>query len=100
MLGFTVPTGGEITAAYARRFVAPNLNYYSPENRRTMHGLEYFRFNRAVTRGMYTLPFREQLSGMGDTISADPSLLFSGIGLLALGMFFFGKQTHSRRRRR
>jgi len=54
------------------------------------------RFNRAVARGMYALPFQNATAqgnaGLGrlGQISVDPTLLLGGIGLLALGMFLLG----------
>jgi len=51
------------------------------------------RFNRAVSRGIYTLPFEPQpfggSRGLGQ-LSVDPTLLIAGIGVLALGMFLLG----------
>lgn len=60
------------------------------------------RYNRAVDRGMYALPFvpfpGQGSRGLGQ-ISADPSMLFLGIGLLALGAFLFGSKHGPRIRR-
>lgn len=61
------------------------------------------RFNRAVARGIYTLPFTSAPgqggAGLGQ-LEVSPGLLLSGIGLLALGMFLLGGKHGPRIRRR
>lgn len=60
------------------------------------------RYNRAVDRSVYQLPFLpfpgQGSRGLGQ-ISADPTILFVGIGLLALGAFLFGSKHGPRIRR-
>jgi len=50
-------------------------------------------FNRAVARGIYTVPFlhaRAQGSRHLGQLDVDPTTLLVGIGVLALGMFLLG----------
>lgn len=61
------------------------------------------RYNRSVDRGVYQLPFvsfpGQGGRGLGD-LSVDPTFLFVGIGLLALGAFLFGSKHPHRTIRR
>ena len=83
-------------AAYAR-----SLQGYLWNAPRELNALGALRFNRAVARGMYQLPFYEATpqKHLGQ-IEADPTLLLGGIGLLALGMFLLGRPKKRRHRRR
>lgn len=87
-----------MTAAYGRQLQeGGGLHYYSPQFRRTLNGLGALRFNRAVSRGMYQLPFHEPapsgtLGRMGQGLEVDPTTLLWGVGILGLGMFLLGKR--------
>lgn len=109
---FTPTPEAAMTAAYGRSLMGHvPMGYYVPNAPRELNGLGALRFNRAVARGMYTMPFREttpagQLGAFGE-VAVDPGLLMWGLGALALGMFLLGgkhtpriKQYRVRRLRR
>lgn len=102
---YTAP-GGAMTAAYARSLMgsAP-MGYYLPNLRRDLNGLGALRFNRSVSRGMYQLPFMEpaphgRLGDDDSTLTVDPTLLFTGIGVLALAMLLMGRRSGKKGRKK
>jgi hypothetical protein len=98
-----------MTAAYGRSLMgqAP-MNYYMPNIRRDLNGLGALRFNRAAARGMYQLPFVEppphgtlgQSDDSSGDVTVDPTLLFGGIGLLAIAMLFMGNRSGRKKARK
>jgi hypothetical protein len=58
-----------------------------------LRGMNYFRPNFAMARGLYPG------GGLGQ-LAVDPTMLGWGIGLLAAGMFLFGRKHPKRARRR
>jgi hypothetical protein len=106
---YFTPPGGAMTAAYGRSLMgsAP-MGYYLPNLRRDLNGLGALRFNRSVSRGMYQLPFVEPVPsgrlGQDDddtgSITVDPTLLFGGIGILALAMLLMGRKSGKKRKKR
>ena len=66
----------------------------SPSLAHPPFGLSFYRPNQAISRGVYG----RRLSGLGQ-IEVDPTLLATGVGALALGMFLFGRKKKRRRRR-
>jgi hypothetical protein len=93
-----------MTAAFGRQLMGlEGMHYYVPQFRRELNGLGALRFNRAVARGMYALPFyepppRQRLGNLGAQV--DTTTLLLGIGALALGMFLFGGKVGPKLRKR
>lgn len=98
---YFTPPGGDITAAYARGLLG--MNYYVDNVRTGLHGLGALRFNRAVARGHYRLPFYEAPlvdRGLGQ-LQVEPSFLIGGMALLGLGLYLLGgRHAPARKQRR